>query len=247
MPEGADVDLDTVDLDDVDVSDPAESGEAGSETTESDPFSEFGGRETVQAAYQLHQQTQNEEGVIDLFIQTAKALGLGDREIEALFADQQQQKQTTTEEDDPDRLVTARELREWMTQQQQTAQQQVEQQAVAHAQATVNATLKALGVNPESDDKAERERAEAILRFGDPYLTKGDYDPSHVEAAVRKGWDAYERAVEAGARAYVARKKAARDSTPKAPAGGSSGGSTISSPKDLNEAIKRVREKLNAS
>src|SRR5688572_458409 len=76
-----------------------------------DPFAEFGGREAAQRAHEMYTRASTEDGVVQLFLEAGRSLGLGLKEMEQLFG-QQASDAPPAEEEDPDRLLTFREFQE---------------------------------------------------------------------------------------------------------------------------------------
>lgn len=204
----------------------------------------WGGSNSVQEALDLIGHMGTEDGVIDLFIETGRSLGLGVRELEALFA------QTLAESngtggggEDEEQLLTMREARELLNQELGQRDQRYEQgqQAVRtqEARRVVSDVLGQLGV-----DEAD---ATVILQLGDRYLPDGSLDPDQVAAAVRRGHADWLEVVEKRSQEYLRQKAAHADGVPKTPAGGAAPApSAPEPPQSVDEAKARVRERLRA-
>lgn len=233
---------------DADVTADAVVVEPGTEATEdtdaadTDPFAEFGGRETVEAAKAIYDATRNEDGVIKLFIEAGRSLGLGLNELEALFGKDVADAAADALDDaavdpatDPNRPMTFAEFQRLQAEQAAAATQE---QATAAARSTVDATFTALGI-------ADHDTRMAVLQMGDKYLTDGALDPAAVKAAVERGAADFKALVEKNAKAYLSGKKEVASTLPKAPSGtGDLGAPAVSEPKSVEEASIRVREQL---
>lgn len=235
-------------LEGVDPEVPEEPGSA-------DPYEEFGGRQTIEAAHRMYQAAQTEDGVIQLFLEAGKQLGVGLDKIEALFtgATPEPEGQGGSGGDagydydqDPDRPLTLREWQEHQRQQAEQQRQQAQQAQVAQArQAATDAiqeAVKDLGFTME--DKATK----AILTLGNEYLEgKGIPDPKAAADAVRRGHADYLALIEQERQEYLSKKRQAGETVPKAPAGAAAPSSPPpAEPKDTAEAIRQAREKLRA-
>lgn len=213
-------------------------GEATETQTEApDPFAEYGGADTVKSAHELYQATRSEEGVVQLFLEAGRALGLGTKEIEALFAAGETEPEE--EEDDPDRPLTAKEFKEFQQKQveQETTRQRQSAEAAAHD--AVSSSLEGLGM--KLDDPA----AALVLQLGDRYMQGGDLSPDTVAEAVKKGHADYINLVDKKAREYLETKKEQQTKVPSSPAGNSAPAADApAEPKNIKEAAARVREML---
>lgn len=205
-----------------------------------DPFHVFGGKETVEAAHRLYEASRTEDGVIQLFIEAGRSLGLGLKEIEALFTGQSAAAEAEpVEEIDPDEPLTIGAFQEMQRKQQEQAEAARQEAAHAAAKEAVRTTVEALGLDPA--DPATK----VILQFGDNHL-KGDLSPENVAAAVRQGHADYQAQVERDARAYLEKKVAQGAAVPKAPAGTPAAEPALEEPKNTAEAIKLARKRLLA-
>lgn len=205
-----------------------------------DPFAEYGGADAVRQAAELHKSLQTEDGVWDMFFQAGRALGLGVREIEALFNAQQAEPDAAGPADDD--VMTYGQFKAMM-EETVTKPQQVRDQQMAEAMArqSIDSTINALGVQ----DQGIRD---AILQLGDRYLSD-DISPAAVKKAVEQGHADYLKLVAAERAKYVSDKREQGAGVPKAPAGGSTAPATADGqfgeePKDITEAIKRARQRI---
>jgi hypothetical protein len=204
-----------------------------------DPYADFGGRDTVEKAYQVHQALQTEDGVWNLFFQAGRSLGLGVREIEALF--QQAGGEPEPEGPADDEVMTFGQFKSLMDETVVRPQQVRDQQmAEAMANQSINSTVAALGIT-------DPDIREAVLQLGDKYLGD-DISPAAVKAAVEKGHAAYLKLVQAERKQYTQEKRDQGVGVPKAPAGGTTSATTDfgAEPKDAKEAIRRARLRMKS-
>lgn len=209
-----------------------------------DPYKDLGGREAVEAAIKLHERTQSEEGIVQLFLEAGLNMGLSYDDIEALF----QSKSGSEDPDagdgeDEDRAMTRKEFQAWQQEQAQAAQraelERQQREAASGAQKVIHAELKDLGLDPDD------EGTQAILAAGNKYFEKGNLDPEHLKSAVRRGHADFEALVERQYKEYLGKKKKAAEDIPSAPAGNAAPSeSAPPEPRNIDEAIKRTRAKL---
>jgi DNA-binding transcriptional MerR regulator len=217
---------------------PATEGEAPAVPAEVDPFADYGGKDVVEQAYKIHQATQSEDGVIQLFIEAGQSLGLGLREIQELFEGGSTEEAEPDEEYDPDEPMTRAEFQAEMDRQAQAQWQGQAQQIEQAARQTVAATAQELGL-----DLAD-PASQVILQMGDKYLGE-DLSPANVAAAVRRGHADYQALVEKESQVYLAKKAKAAQTVPSAPAGSSAPTEPKpAEPRDIAEAIKIARKKF---
>lgn len=239
-------------------SETVESGLPGSETVESapdvpeapaveepsDPFSEFGGRDVVAAAHRLYEASRTEDGVIQLFLEAGRNLGLGLDQMQALFEELGGSGQVP--EDDPslDEPLTRRELLELEQQRQAAEQQRQAQQLQEFARTAVTEALSGLGVDPQTNPATH-----LILQFADRHRAPdAPMTAESIKEAVRAGYADYQAHIEREAQAYLTKKRQAAAAVPKAPAGsGAPAAPAPAEPKNVAEAIKQVRQKLGLS
>lgn len=206
-----------------------------------DPYEEFGGRDTIEAAHRMYQAAQSEDGVIQLFLEAGRSLGLGLKEMETLFTSLTGSGGEEAEEPDPDEPLT---VGQWQKFQQEQQQREAERQATAAREAArqvVQATVADLGLDPK--DPATK----VVLQFGDQYL-KDDLSPEAVAAAVRRGHADYLAAVEQHSKAYLEKKRGQAASVPSAPSGAAAPAEPApAEPQNVAEAIKIARKRLGLS
>lgn len=224
-------------------SETAESFVSESETAESapaDPFAEFGGADSVRQAHQLRQALQTQDGVMRLFFEAGRSMGLGLNEMQQLFGQAQQPAAAAPsapqwEDDD---VLTYGQVKQLLQEQVlQPWQQSEAERAEAVARQTVTSVQKELGIE-------DQDTWAAVLQLGDRYLGD-DLSPDNVAKAIRQGHDDFVKLVKGNAQKYVQRKAEVKKSVPKAPAGGSTPTSAPEAePKTVEEAIKRARARL---
>lgn len=229
-----DIDLDTPLVDAPVVDEPVE---------EADPFEAFGGREKIAEAQRVYELTQTDEGVVQLFIEAGRSLGLSFEQMEALFNAQQAAGAPVEDDEDLDAPLTKR---EWMEQQRaaqaaaaEAAAAQSRQGAVAAAQQSIAATFAELGVEMDS------EAAKVVLQFGDQHFDRQNPTPENVRAAVLRGHAEYTAFLDKQSREYLKAKREKAASVPKAPVGASAPATAApDEPKSAAEAAARVRARL---
>lgn len=210
-----------------------------------DPFAAYGGKDLVEAAVKLHQATRDHDGLIQLFVEAGQALGLGVREMEALFQQGRAGEVIAAAsagaeaDEDEDRFLTVKELRELEAKRQAEAAAAAQEAQVAAARATVANTFESLGVDP-SDPTAD-----LILQLGNKHLAAGRLDAESVSAAVRAGHAEFLSLVDKQAKAYLRAKRDQAAKVPSAPSGaGAPAAAPLPPPKNVDEAIRRVREQM---
>lgn len=210
-----------------------DAGDAGAE----DPYAAHGGREVVERALALHQKVQTDEGVVQLFYEAGRAMGLTNPQIDKLFDAQTGGGEGEAEGPADDELITWGQAKELLQREViQPFAKQTQAQAETQARGAVDSTLKELGVT-------DNETAAAILQMGDKYLN-GDLSPVNVAQAVKRGHEDFVKLVTKNAQGYVTKKAAVAKRVPKAPAGTSGGGTAadaLPEPKSVKEAIRRAR------
>lgn len=206
-----------------------------------DPFHTYGGKDTVEAATRLYEASRTEDGVIQLFIEAGRSLGLGLKEIEALFTGAAPAAEGEPEpEFDPDEPLTYGAFQEMQRKQAEAAAAQQAAAAQATAKEAVRTTVEALGLDPA--DPATK----VILQFGDNHI-KGDFSPENVAKAVRQGHADYLAQVERDAQAYLQKKAAQAAAVPQAPAGTPAASPAPVEPMNTSEAIKLARQRMKAA
>lgn len=204
----------------------------------------FGGSEKIEQAVQFFDRGQTEEGVTQLFIEAGQALGLGFKELEALFdandaATTAAAKAAAAAGPADDDVMTFAEARALIEKEVLAPQREAqEQRMVEVARATVADALK---------DVPASEHA-AVLALGQPHLADGDFDPTHVRMAIRKGIELLENAKTADREEYLKQKLAEQVATPGSTAGsGAAGAEGTPPPANWEEAKKRARTRLAAA
>lgn len=204
-----------------------------------DPFAAYGGKDAVEAAVRLYEATRSEQGVIDLFIEAGKSLGLSLQQMQGLFGVEE----TPAEEEvDPDEPLTIGQFQEMQRKAQEEAERQEAERVRAVATKALNDTLDALGL------KREDPVTQAILQLADQHVNGnyGDYDA--VAKAIRQGHADFQALVEQEKAKALQAKHQQAQSVPSAPAGGAPPAEPAEpEPKDVAEAIKQVRKRLGLS
>lgn len=203
--------------------DPAPSDPPADPTLE-ERLEQWGGIDAVSDAVAIREALQTEEGVTQLFFESARSLGYGTREIQGFIdgtapVPKELGGDAPDKDDlDPDRVLTAAEVQQMIAEQAvKPLQEQQAQQVAAAQQVAVSGALDALKV----EDPDERI---AILNLGQKYLKEGDEDPEALAAAVRRGHADFITMVERQAKAYLATKQGQRDGTPTPVTGGGTTG-----------------------
>lgn len=201
-----------------------------------DPYSEFGGRETIEAAHRLYEATRTEQGVIDLFIEAGKSLGLSLQQMQALFGATEETPEETV---DPDEPLTIGQFQELQRKQAEEAAAREAEKVRETARRAVTKTVAALGLKPGDPV------TQTILQLADQHVGNnyGDFDA--VAKAVRQGHADFQAIVEQEKQKALTTKHALAQTVPQAPAGGAPAADPGEpEPRDVAEAIKQVRKKL---
>lgn len=200
-----------------------------------DPFAEFGGREAIEAAHRLYEASRTEDGVIQLFLDAGRNLGLSLKDMQAFF-EAQGGPVEEVEEEDLDEPVTRRELREAeQRRQQEAAEKRAAEQRTQHA-TVVRSVVADLNVPEKS--------VQAVLALADQHM-KGEPNTESITAAIRAGWADFQAEAQVIADRILAEKREQAAKVPSAPSGAAAP-ATAEEPEPQNamEAIKRVRERL---
>ncbi len=204
-----------------------------------DPYASYGGKDAVEAAMRLHQATQTEDGVMRLFFEAGRAMGLPLSAIEQVFRGGPAEPAAPAEpEPADDDVITWGQVKQLLQREVLEPFAQTEaQRTEAAARSAVASVRSELGIEDEATWAA-------VLQLGDRYL--GDnLSPDNVRAAVKKGHDDFISLVKANAVKYVQGKVATKAAVPKAPSGGTAPtAAPAEEPKTVEEAIKRARARL---
>lgn len=201
-----------------------------------DPFEEFGGRSDVEAAVRLWKASQTDQGVVDLFIEAGRSLGLSVQQMQTLFGGGNQ---AEPEPEDLDRPLTVAEFQEMQRKAQAQQAQQAQAATMEVARTAAAEELAALGL------KAGSEEAQLVLTIGDKFLDKKHVTAEGVKNAIRRGHAEYQAQIDAKAKEYLLAKRQQAQGVPSSPAGAAApSDGPASEPKDISEAIKLVRQRL---
>ena len=206
---------------------------------EIDPFQDFGGRQNVEQALKLWEAVATEDGVVQVFIEAGRSLGLTPEQMQGLFGEVQE-----IEQPDPDAPLTRAEWEAWQRQQQEAVQVQQYQQAVQQVRAEASqAVHKAVG---EIGLDMENPATQYVLQLGDKYLDKSTPpSPEAVRNAVQRGWADYQVLTQQAQQQYVNTKRTQAASVPGAPSGASAPSSSADpEPKNVAEASERFWKSL---
>jgi hypothetical protein len=226
-----------------------ETEEGGEEPPEAeDPFAEFGGLDQVKSATAVWERLGTEDGLLDMFINTAKALDIPLEQVQALFDEQQGKapvELSPEEEEALDEPVTARQLNEAITKALEQAQQPViqdrEERQKQVVQTVIDGTFDELKVAPEDRD--------TVLAIADKFVTAENYlDPQVAKNAVRRAAEEFKVAVERKAKEYLQSKRSTKKAVPSSTAASTApGGEPEKEPQNLEEAQVRARARLRAA
>lgn len=214
----------------------------------------FGDPDTAKQAAKIYDALQSEEGVAQLFVESGQALGLGVKELEALFGegdapaatksgDASTEEPESGEGSEDDQIAQLQKQIEELRQEQT---QTVQQQRQATAKAAAQEALSEIGLDPS--DKDQSEIVNQVLTLGQKHIGENEWAPDKIKSAVKKGHEDLQRVVESQAEQLLAKKKKDRDEQPGSIDGGASpGGEPEEEPQDLKTAKKRAREKFKKS
>jgi hypothetical protein len=231
-----------------------------------DPFAPFGGEEAVRNAHQVQEALRTEQGVRALVANGLTALGYTPEQIRAALTGEAPATPAAPAEADPlsgldddDVLTVAGAkaiIEQAVTKATQAATQAATaglapvQEAVAAQQATAvrnntdAAVISVLG--PVPTDPAElasyRTQVDAIVARAQAHYDPTQWaNPSHISQIVTQAHAELEAEADARFKAYLARKKTVRDSTPVNTAGGAGSEGPLPEPKNLAEAREQAR------
>jgi DNA-binding transcriptional MerR regulator len=216
-----------------------------------DPYADFGGRQQVEDAVALSRALSTEAGVRAMAVETLKALGLSPAQIEATLSGEQAPSGAPQEPaPDPvfgdladEDVVTVADVKRLLEQVKQEVKQPWEQAAEAQRQqaagTAVDSTLAELGVS-------DPDTAQLVLLEASRILPRDEWDPTRIAEAVRQGHAQLVVKLEKARENYVKGKVEKADALPThiGDTSGSSGGSPLPEPKDLQEAFARVRAEM---
>lgn len=205
-----------------------------------DPYATWGGKDTIEKAHKMWEAAQTEQGVVQLWLEAGRSLGLGLKQMEELFGTPgaaSAEAEVEVEEEDPDRLLTYREFQELQAKDRQSAAEVQQAAAVETARTTIAETLTSVGVS------AKDPTADLILKLADKHMADPtDLSPETVANAVRRGHAEFVALVEAEQQKRIASKVAVAKTIPKAPGGAAApSAAPESEPRDVAEAILRMR------
>lgn len=228
--------VEDVDTEDLDLED---NGAPDLDAEPEDPWSPYGGKETVDQAYKIHQALQSQDGIIQLFFEAGQSMGLGLKEMNALFGNVSPE-ETVDEGPADDELVTWAQARALLQREVlEPMQQQQKATAEAMARQAVQSTITDLGLT-------DQDTIAAVLQLGDRYLDPNDLSPTAVSDAVKRGHEDFAKLVTANAQKYVAQKAQAKRTVPKSVGGGgaSQAAQDEPEPKTVAEAIAAARRRM---
>lgn len=205
---------------------------------------ELGGLDAVNEAANLRQQLSTDEGVVAMFIESGKALGLGTKDMEALFDNAQKVVEEHVEETG-DKPLTKAEVMQLVQEAVLTPlQAQQAQQAQVAARTSIDTTIRSLGMDPTKDT----EDVDLVLRLADKYVDEKDMNPDTIAAAVRLGFEDFGKLSSERKAKYVADKRETKAKVPSSTSASSNAGAgeSLPEPKNVKEAAARARARLAA-
>lgn len=205
-------------------------------------LTEFGGEDALGEAERLRTQLGTDEGVVAMFIESGRALGLGVDKLEGLFGEAEKIVEKHQEQNPDEKPLTKAEITALL---QETVLAPMQQQAAAQAQATARATIdttvRGLGMDPKADAKD----VDLVLRLSDKYVAENDMNPDHIAEAIRKGFDEFGELSEERKAKYVKDKRETKAKVPSSTAAATGAGATdLPEPKNVKEAAKRARARI---
>lgn len=238
-----------------DEPDPVESAEEADDEEGDEPGSESEEEEEAAPAVELDEETQaavafarqmrSADGQLDFMIESMTQLGYSLDQIESILThgDFSEEGAEEEEEEDLDRLVTARELREFREEQrrQQYAQQQ---QAVAvKAREAADSVLSSLTLN---DKPLTAKQKGIVVQYADAHISDLS-DLDEVRAGVQAGFADFEALLAESTRQTVATKAKQKARVPSPLKGGTAGSESEGEAANVDAAIARARKKLRAA
>jgi hypothetical protein len=205
---------------------------------------DLGGLDSVKEAARIRDQLQTDDGVVAMFIESGRALGLGVEQMETLFGEAEAAANKDAKELGEKPLTKAEVIA--LLQEQvlnPLAQRDQESQAVV-ARQTIDSTVRGLGMDPKSDT----DDIDIVLRLADKYLDANDMNPTHIAAAVEKGFADFGKLSSERHDKYVKDKRETKAKVPSSTAAGSAaGGTDLPEPANVAEARERARARLRAA
>lgn len=203
---------------------------------------EWGGEDTIADALKIHQALGTETGAAQLLVEAGRALGLTYEQLNSLFGEEEPGTPAGAagSPPEPDSPVTYAQLQELLTKTAAPQQAAIQEIMLAGARQVIEAEVTRLDLG---DDR------EMVLDLGSKHLADGDFDPDHIRAAIAKGYDEFNAAVEARMAKKLGTAQQVRDTAPAplAGGGGSPGGEvTPKEFKNLDEAKKAVRDEMRS-
>src|SRR6478609_5508867 len=172
-----------------------------------DPWATYGGEDRVKDAIAISEALATDEGVEALVREGLAAMGLDAEAALALARGE--------EAPDPDEILTRAQLDERLRQERESFTSQLRKQQEVEARGAVEGALTELGVADDADARA------MVLTYAQKHVSGPDEtDPRKLIAAVQAGHADYERAMEAAAAAYVAKKAQTAQTVPSPLRGG---------------------------
>lgn len=206
---------------------------------------QWGGLETAEQAVRLYRDItgagdEAEQARTQMLLSLAQYYGISQRELASLLpgVDAPAEPEVGEVEDDTeDEVLTVKKFQEM---QREAAAQAERMEAQRAGKAAFDATVAELGLNDQQKIM--------VATLGDKYLKpKGEIaTPEEVQAALKKGYAEYQKAVEEEAKRYFEEKKATKEKVPSPISGGATpgGGEPLPPSKDMRETLRRAREQI---
>lgn len=210
-----------------------------------DPFADFGGKDEVEAAMRLWQATQTDDGLVSVFLEAGRNIGLSLDDMQKLFQAGAGE-QAPEEEIDLDEPVTRRELMEEQQRREQAAIQKEAERIHAEARTAVDSTMAELGITKEADPDGKIRAL--VLTLGEKHFDQKNISAESAATAVRAGFSEYQALIEAQSQQYLKAKAEAAETVPQAPSGaGPTATPPEPEPQNVAEAARIVRRRLGLS
>lgn len=173
--------------------------------------------ESLPEAVDYYKRLQNEEGVIETFIQTGQSLGFGVNDLQKLFGPEEGGGSApaptaapvpAAAPPDPEELLSRREVEEYVSQVRAEFAQSEERRAAEALQARQDTVRGAMGEWFKGQEIEDESVQFAIANLGQKHVLPGQdvLDPKTALAALEKGKLEYDRIVEAEAQRYLQKK-----------------------------------------